>query len=93
MPGVPWGGLTRRINQLQSLLPHRVDHFVAGHWHTANAVSGGRLIVNPSLKGNDEWCQKALGGSDPPGQLLVEFDVKHSRLTSVKYITPTAGIP
>ena len=93
MPGVPWGGLTRRTNQLQAMMPQKIDHFVAGHWHTANVVQGGRLIVNGSLKGNDEWVLKALGGGDPPTQLLAEFDQKRERLTSVKYITPVAGLP
>lgn len=93
MPGVPEGGIARRVNQIQAMLPERVDHWIHGHFHTAYAKQGGRIIGNGSLKGNDEWVQKNFGGGDPPTQLLVEFDGKRERLTSVKYITPTAGLP
>lgn len=93
MPGVPWGGLMRRINAIQSQHATRIDHFLCGHWHTANVIQGGRLIVNGSLKGVDEWCLKSFGGGDPPTQLLVTFDERRERITDTKFLTPTAGIP
>lgn len=93
MPGVPEGGIARRVNAIQAMLPQRVDVWVHGHFHTAYAKQGGRIIGNGSLKGNDEYVQKSFGGGDPPTQLLVEFDQAASRLTGIKYITPQAGLP
>jgi transposase-like protein len=93
MPGVPWGGVLRRVNTMQSQFTDRVDHWVLGHYHQANVVQGGRILMNGSLKGVDEYCLKSFGGGDPPTQLLVTFDEKASRMTDVKYITPTAGLP
>lgn len=93
MPGVPWGGVSRRTNEIQASFPDvRIDHFLFGHYHQANVVRGGRIIGNGSLKGTDEWCQKKFGGGDRPTQLLLTFDEKRSRMTSVDYITPTAGL-
>lgn len=93
MPGIPEGGIARRVNTIQSTLPYRVDHWLHAHFHTAYVKQGGRLIGNGSLKGPDEWVQKAFGGGEPPTQLLLTFDEKASRLTDVRYITPTAGVP
>ena len=93
MPGVPWGGVSRRTDQIQSSFPDvRIDHFLFGHYHQSNVVRGGRLLGNGALKGTDEWCQKRFGGGDKPTQLLLTFDEKRSRMTSVDYITPTAGL-
>lgn len=93
MPGVPWGGVMRRTNQIQATMPQRIDHFLHGHFHQANVVQGGRLIGNGALKGTDEWVTKNFGGGDPPTQLMLTFDERREWLTGVSYITPTAGIP
>lgn len=93
MPGVPWGGVMRRTNQIQASMPVRIDHFLHGHFHQANVVQGGRLIGNGALKGNDEWVQKNFGGGDPPTQLLLTFDERNEWLTGASYLTPRAGIP
>lgn len=93
MPGVPWGGVMRRTNSIQSQHPRHIDHFVLGHFHQANVVQAGRILMNGSVKGPDEWCLKQFGYADPPTQLLVLFDEDKRRLTDVKYLTPTAGIP
>lgn len=93
MPGVPWGGITRRVNVLQSQYVRRIHHYLLGHFHQANIVQGGRILGNGSLKGVDEWCLKQFGGGDPPTQLLLTFDERNEWLTNVGYLTPTAGIP
>lgn len=93
MPGIPWGGVMRRVNQLQATLPNHIDHWIVGHFHQANLVNAGRVIMNGSLKGCDEWTLKALGAGDPPAQWLLTFDEKRSRMTDARLITPTAGVP
>jgi transposase-like protein len=93
MPGVPWGGVMRRTNQIQATMPTRIDHFLHGHFHQANVVQGGRLIGNGALKGTDEWVTKNFGGGDPPTQIMLTFDERSEWLTGVSYITPRAGVP
>jgi hypothetical protein len=92
MPGVPWGGVMRRTNEIQSGSSKRIDHFVLGHFHQPNVVQGGRIIMNGALKGLDEWVLKQFGGGAPPCQLLLTLDEKKCRLTDVRFITPTAGL-
>lgn len=92
MPGVPWGGVMRRTNEIQRQHARHIDHFIFGHFHQANVVQGGRVIGNGSLKGVDEWSIKSFGGGDPPTQLLLVFDERAQRLTDVRYLTPTAGL-
>lgn len=93
MPGVPWGGVMRRVNQLQAIMPEPISHFILGHFHQANLVNAGRVIMNGSLKGCDEWTLKSLGAGDPPAQWLLTFDEKRQRMTDSRLITPTAGVP
>jgi transposase len=93
MPGVPFGGVMRRVNTIQANHRQRIDHFIYGHYHTATVIQGGRIIGNGALKGSDEWCEKTFGGGENPTQLLLTFDERKQRLTDVKYITPTAGLP
>jgi hypothetical protein len=93
MPGVPWGGVIRRTNEIARQHQRRqIDHFILGHFHDPNVVQGGRIFMNGSLKGVDEWVQKNFGGGSPPTQLLALFDERKSRLTDVKFITPTTGL-
>lgn len=93
MPGVPWGGVMRRANTIQAGHTRHIDHFILGHFHQANVVDGGRIVMNGSVKGVDEWVLKQFGGGQPPTQLLLLFDEAKQRLTDTKYLTPTAGIP
>lgn len=90
MPGVPWGGVARRANELtRSYMDRQVklDGFVIGHFHTPNVIEGGRIIVNGSLKGTDEYVLKNFGANSPPTQLLLTHNRKAKRLTDVSYIT------
>jgi hypothetical protein len=92
MPGVPWGGVMRRVNEIGRQQPIRIDHYALGHFHDPNVVQGGRILMNGSLKGVDEWVLKNFGGGSPPTQLLIGFDERASRITDAKFLTPTAGL-
>lgn len=91
MPGVPWGGVMRRVNELRRS-SRAIDGFVLGHFHQANVMADLGIFMNGALKGVDGWVRKNLGAGSPPAQLLLEFDEKRSRLTAAKMITPTAGL-
>lgn len=94
MPGVPWGGVSRRVNEIRRAhAPRRIDGFVLGHFHQANVMLDLGIFMNGSLKGVDEWCLKNFGGGAKPTQLLLTYDERRSRLTDVKLITPDAGLP
>lgn len=78
MPGVPWGGVLRRAAALQNQYTQvgkSIDLFALGHFHTANLVEfpGGRVAMNGSVKGVDEYSVKAFGGGRGPQQLLLTF--------------------
>jgi len=90
MPGVPWGGVMRRWNELRKSYAERgtmLDGLAVGHFHQANAVSGG-VWMNGSLIGPNEYGLKNFGSGERPTQLLLTFDNERSRLTDVSYITP-----
>lgn len=93
MPGVPWGGVMRRTNEIRRHYPNqKIDGWVLGHFHQCCVLADLGIYMNGSLKGNDEWVQKQFGGGSPPCQLLLTFDESRGRLTDTKYITPTAGL-
>lgn len=93
MPGVPWGGVMRRTNEIRRAhSDRRIDGWVYGHFHQCNVMADLGLFGNGALKGTDEYSLKAFGGGSKPSQLLLEFDEKRSRLAAAKMITPTAGL-
>ena len=76
MPGVPWGGIMRRVNALRhqyASAGQPVKYFHSGHIHVANVVEGGEICTNGSIKGPDEFSIKAFGGGRPPQQVLSTF--------------------
>lgn len=76
MPGVPWGGVMRRVAALQNEYAgagQPIDHFVCGHFHQSNVVQGGRIVMNGSVKGMDEYSLHAFGGGESPRQVLMTF--------------------
>ena len=88
MPGVPWGGIMRRVASLRNQYQQAnqpVEYFHCGHFHTANAVEQGRIIVNGSVKGVDEYSLKAFGGGQPPVQVLSTFHPTRG-LTDVSFL-------
>lgn len=88
MPGIPWGGVSRRVNALRAQYAAAnmpIDYFHNGHFHMANAVEQGRIIVNGSIKGVDEYSLKAFGGGQPPVQVLSTFHPERG-LTDVSFL-------
>ena len=82
MPGVPWGGVTRRVNALSAqynaaAMP--IDYYFLGHFHQANWVqtNAGWIGMNGSIKGPDEYSLKAFGGGAPAQQMLLTFHPEH----------------
>ena len=88
MPGVPWGGVMRRVNVLKSTYAAQgiyIDYVVLGHFHQACVVPS--IFMNGALIGQNEYGLKNFGGGEAPSQLLITFDEKRSRLTDVAYIS------
>lgn len=76
MPGVPWGGIQRRTKELSDTyarLGRPIDHFAVGHYHEPNSVFGGRILMNGSVKGQDEYSLARFGGGHPAMQYLHTF--------------------
>lgn len=91
MPGVPWGGVVRRTNELKKQYADRgilLDGYKLGHFHQANVVWNGAIFMNGSLVGVNEYGLKNFGSGSPPCQLLMTWDLDRCRLTDVSYITP-----
>lgn len=91
MPGVPWGGVTRRTNELENAWAERgvpLFGFKVAHFHQPNVVQGGRIVMNGSLVGLNEYGLKQFGSGSAPCQILNTWDVKRGRLTDTSYITP-----
>jgi hypothetical protein len=91
MPGVPWGGVVRRVTALDQQYAAKgmpLDHYFLGHFHQANAVLQGRVLMNGSVKGPDEFSLQAFGGGSEPQQLLLTFHPRRG-LTDVSYIDCT----
>lgn len=88
MPGVPWGGVVRRVTALDQQYAAKgmpIDHYLLGHFHQSNAVLQGRVLMNGSIKGPDEYSLQAFGGGSEPQQLLLTFHPRNG-LTDVSYI-------
>lgn len=82
MPGVPWGGVTRRVNALAPsylAIGTQVHYWFLGHFHQANWVqtNAGWIAMNGSVKGPDEYSMKAFGGGAPAQQVLLTFHPEH----------------
>ena len=94
MPGVPWGGIMRRVNVLKdtyAAMGTRIDFVVAGHFHQRAIVP--TVYMNGSLVGPNEYGVKNFGGGEQAKQLLLTFDETMSRETDVSTISfETVGI-
>jgi hypothetical protein len=81
MPGVPWGGVNRRIATLEAQFTtarEPIDYFELGHFHTENQLSGihAKTFMNGSVKGIDEYSLKQFGSGRPAEQQLLTFHPK-----------------
>lgn len=73
MPGVPWGGVMRRVAEMTNQYARvgtPIRRFHVGHFHNPNIVEGGRIFMNGSVKGPDEYGLLAFGGGHDASQLL-----------------------
>lgn len=78
MPGVPWGGVVRRITVLESQFVaarQPLDFVMLGHFHTRNSLDGvqSQVFLNGSVKGPDEYSLKQFGSGRPASQQLLSF--------------------
>lgn len=90
MPGVPWGGVTRRVNELKKQYIEQGIHIkgvALGHFHQMNVVQGS-IFMNGSVKGLDEYSLKNFGAGEKPAQLLLTYDKQKERLTDASFINP-----
>lgn len=90
MPGVPWGGVVRRVTTLQAQFAKAnqpINYVGMGHFHTTNAIEGVgvKTFVNGSTKGPDEYSLAAFGSGQDPAQLLLTFHPDNG-ITDVSYI-------
>lgn len=90
MPGVPWGGVMRRVTTLQAQFQQAgmpIDYVTLGHFHTSNAVEGVgvKVFLNGSVKGVDEYSLRAFGSGHGPRQLLLTFHRDHG-VTDVSFL-------
>lgn len=87
MPGVPWGGVMRRADNIKKDYANRgiiIDYFLLGHYHQANAVQN--IWMNGAIKGPDEFSKKRFGSSESARQLLINFNERAGRVNGVHYI-------
>ena len=82
MPGVPWSGVSRRVNTLAAQYQAAnkpVRAYFLGHFHVPNWVqtNAGWIGMNGSVKGPDEYSMKQFGGGAQAAQSLVTFHPEH----------------
>lgn len=85
MPGVPWGGIMRRVNEMGKQYAQRdilIDYYASGHVHQLNWVSQ-YILVNGSVKGPDEYVDKNFGGGENASQMFLTFSNRRKRITGV----------
>lgn len=76
MVDVPWGGIMRFAKKLSDtwrMQGQPIDHFAIGHWHEANQIRAGWILMNGSVKGPDEYSLARFGGGQPAQQVLATF--------------------
>ncbi len=88
MVDLPAGGVVRFAQKLQNQYAQMempIDHVLMGHFHEFSVFRGGRVIVNGSVKGCDEFSMERFGGGFPPMQTLLTFHRDHG-LTDISMI-------
>ena len=88
MVDLPVGGVVRFVQKLQNQYAQMgipIDHALLGHWHEFSVFRAGKVIVNGSLKGVDEYSLERFGGGSSPMQTLLTFHPDHG-LTDLSVI-------
>ena len=81
--GIPFYGIRRTDAQISQLLTVNKDfypHYVCmGHFHTTNIMEkiGGKIIMNGTLKGGDEYALGKMFTGGDAKQLLLSIHPKH----------------
>lgn len=78
MPGVPWGGVIRRVTTLEAQFNtarQPLDYVEMGHFHTSNSLDGihAKTFTNGSVKGADEYGLAQFGSGRDAEQKLLSF--------------------
>lgn len=97
MPGVPWGGVVRRVTTLEqqfAAAKQPLDYVFMGHFHTRNMLDGVGVetVLNGSVKGLDEYSLKQFGSGRRPSQVLLTFHERKG-LTDVSRIDLIDPVP
>ena len=82
--GIPFYGVERAIARLRELMQVKgiQFHYAAlGHFHTGAEIQRavGEVLMNPSLKGGDEFSVNNLYSYAPPSQLLYFMHKEHGK--------------
>lgn len=82
MPGVPWGGIARRIATLEQQFSKSrtpLDFVELGHFHSRQTIDGiqAMTFMNGSVKGPDEYSLKQFGSGHDAKQTLLTVHPKH----------------
>jgi hypothetical protein len=88
--GIPFYGLRNQREAIQALLSmtgnKRVDMYNLGHFHQYVDWGGEcDVVINPSIKGGDEYGISTRLSAPEPQQLLMEWHPEHGR-TSTHYL-------
>lgn len=88
--GIPFYGLRQRREAIQALMSQmaqeRLDMLLMGHFHQYVDWKGEcDIVINPSIKGGDEFGISTRYQAPEPMQLLMEWHPEHGR-TATNYI-------
>lgn len=88
--GIPFYGLRQRREAIQALMSQlgleRLDMLLMGHFHQYVDWKGEcDVVINPSIKGGDEFGLSTRYQAPEPMQLLMEWHPEHGR-TATNYI-------
>jgi len=79
--GVPWYGINRAVDQFYALLNssgNQIKYVFLGHFHTDGTLLKpyGRIFLNGSIKGTDEYSVGRMFTGSNPTQTLLSFHPK-----------------
>jgi predicted phosphodiesterase len=80
--GIPWYGIERATKKLAEILQSQrekpFDHICLGHFHSGGLINrtNGKVFVNPSIIGGDEYSLGALFSVAEPQQTLMLVNKK-----------------